>query len=165
MDHTKSYTINGTIFQEFLGLLGRMTHSNLIRQVEYLKVENEILRSKLPVRITTTPAEKRRLIRYGLPLGGQIKDIISIVAYSSFRRWASEGVTNKKLPTRGRPRKTLQETIDLIIRMAKENKLWGYNRIKAELKKLDISSLSATAIKKILIKNGIEPSPKRKEDS
>ena len=165
MDHTQSYTVNGTIFQEFLGLLGKMTHSNLIRQVEYLKVENEILRSKLPVRITTTPAERRRLIKYGLPLGGGIKNLISIVAYSSFRRWASVGVTNKKPPARGRPRKTLQETIDLIVRMAKENKLWGYNRIKAELKKLDILSLSATAIKTILIENGIEPSPKRKEDS
>jgi hypothetical protein len=50
-----------------------MTHSNLIRQIEYMKVENEILRSKLPKRITTTPAEKRRLIKYGLPLRGQIK--------------------------------------------------------------------------------------------
>jgi len=40
MDYTKSYTINGSLFQEFLGLLGKMTHSNLIRQIEYMKVEN-----------------------------------------------------------------------------------------------------------------------------
>lgn len=78
MYYTKSYTINGNLFQEFLGLLGKMTHSNLIRQIEYLKVENEILRSKLPKRITTTPAEKRRLIKYGFPLGGQIKNVIPI---------------------------------------------------------------------------------------
>jgi len=25
MDYTKSYTINGPLFQEFLGLLGKMT--------------------------------------------------------------------------------------------------------------------------------------------
>ena len=66
MDHTKSYTINSSLFQEFLRLLGKMTHSNLIRQIEYMKVENEILRSKLPKRITTAPAEKRRLIKYGV---------------------------------------------------------------------------------------------------
>jgi len=164
MDFTKPYTINSSLFQEFLGLLGRMTHSNLIRQVEYMKVENEILRSKLPKRITTTPSEKRRLIKYGLPLRGQIKGIISIVSYSTFRRWIAEGVTKKQLK-RGRPRKTTQEIIDLIIRMAKENKLWGYGRILAELKKLNVSRLSRSAIKLILLRNGIEPSPKRKEDS
>ena len=106
MDYTKSYTINGTLFQEFLGLLGKMTHSNLLRQIEYMKVENEILRSKLPKRITTTPSQKRRLIKYGLPLRGQIKSIITIVGYSTFRRWVAEGVTNKKPVKRGRPRKT-----------------------------------------------------------
>ena len=59
MNHTNSYTINSSLFQEFLGLLGNMAHSDLIRQIEYIKVENEILRSKLPKRITTTPAEKK----------------------------------------------------------------------------------------------------------
>ena len=164
MDYTKSYTINGNLFQEFLGLLGKMTHSSLMRQIEFMKVENEILRSKLPKRITTTPAEKRRLIKYGLPLYGQIKSIISIVGYSTFRRWAAEGVS-KKQPKRGRPRKTQQEIIDLIVRMAKENKLWGYNRILAELRKLDILRISRSYIKTILFQNGIEPVAKRKEDS
>jgi len=164
MDYTKSYTINGTLFQEFLGLLGRMTHSNLLRQIEYMKVENEILRSKLPKRITTTPSQKRRLIKYGLPLRGQIKHVITIVGYSTFRRWVAEGVTNKP-PARGRPRRTAQEIVDLIVRMARENKLWGYGRIKAELKKLNVSRISLSAISAILARNGIEPVPKRKEDS
>ena len=146
-------------------IMPEMTHSSLIRQIEYMKVENEILRSKLPKRITTTSCEKRRLIRYGLPLRGQIKRIISIVNYSTFRRWVAEGVTNKKPPKRGRPRKTTQEIIDLIVRMAKENKLWGYGRIMAELKKLNLLRMSRTAIVTILLQNGIEPVPKRKEDS
>ena len=30
------------VFQEFLTLLGKMVHSDLIRQIEYLKVENQI---------------------------------------------------------------------------------------------------------------------------
>jgi len=59
-----------------------------------------------------------------MPLRGQIKRIISIVSYSTFRRWIAEGVTKKQLK-RGRPRKTTQEIIDLIVRMAKENKLQG----------------------------------------
>lgn len=124
MDYTKSYTINGNLSQEFLGLLGKMTHSNLLRQIEFMKVENEILRSKLPKRVTTSPAEKRRLIKYGLPLHGQIKSVISIAGYSTFRRWVAEGVRPKEIK-RGRPRMTSQDIIDLVIRMAKENKLWG----------------------------------------
>jgi len=60
MNYTDSYTINGTVFQEFLTLLGKMVHGNLMRQIEYLKVENEILRGKLPKRVTATPAETSR---------------------------------------------------------------------------------------------------------
>jgi len=47
MSGTVTYTRNNWIFQEFLLLLGHMVHSNLIRQIDYLKVENQILRSKL----------------------------------------------------------------------------------------------------------------------
>lgn len=165
MNYTNSYTINGSLFQEFLSLLGKMTQGQLIRQIEYIKVENEILRSKLPRRITTTPAEKRRLIKYGVPLGGQIKQVISIVGYSTFRRWIADGVTGKNAPKRGRPRKTTQEIIDLIIRMAKENHLWGYGKIMGELKKLGLLRFTRNTLKNILIQNGIDPSPKRKEDS
>ncbi|MBP7836130.1 MAG: hypothetical protein KA022_01475, partial [Candidatus Omnitrophica bacterium] len=114
MNYTNSYTITSSLFQEFLGLLGKMTQGQLIRQIEFMKVENEILRTKLPRRITTSPAEKRRLIKYGLPLRGQIKQIISIVGYSTFRRWVTDGITSKTPPKRGRPKKTTQEIIDLI---------------------------------------------------
>lgn len=165
MNYTKSYTMNSSLFQEFLELLGNMTHGNLIRQIEYIKVENKILRSKLPQWVSTTTAEKRRLIKYGLPLRGQIKNTISIVGYSTFRRWVTKGVTAKKEPKRGRPRKTNQEIIDIIVRMAKENHLWGYGRLMGELKKLNILRLSRNGIKAVLIQNGIDPSPKRKEDS
>ena len=164
MNYTNSYTINSNLFQEFLFLLGKITQGNLIRQMEYLKVENEVLRSKLPERITTTASEKRRIIKYGLPLGGQIKQVISIVSYSTFRRWVNRDVLGK-VPKRGRPRRTTQEIIDIIVRMAKENCLWGYGKIMGELKKLNILRMSRNTVKRILIRNGIDPSPKRKEDS
>jgi hypothetical protein len=38
-----------------------MTQGQLIRQIEYMKIENEILRSKLPHRITTTQPRKDAL--------------------------------------------------------------------------------------------------------
>gem|GEM_PF-2234262 len=129
MTHTQSYTINGCIFQEFLLLLGRVVHSDLIRQMEYLKVENDILRNKCPKRITTTPAEKRKLIKYGLACRGRIKGIIFIVSYSTFRRWVNGDIANKYRPSKqGKPRKTTQEIIDLIIRLARENCLFAQYR-------------------------------------
>jgi len=86
MSGSVTYTRNNWIFQEFLLLLGHMVHSNLVKQIDYLKVENQILRSKLGKRVTLSPSEKQRLIKYGLPLGGSIKRFISIVSYSTFRR-------------------------------------------------------------------------------
>ena len=158
------YTTNNSLFQEFLMLLGHLVHSRLIRQIEYLKVENQILRKKIKGRVNVTPAEKRRIIKYGLPLGGDIKKLISIVSYSSFRRWAtSKEPPGKESSKRGRPR-TKQEIRNLVIRLAKENN-WGYTRILGELKKLGIASLSRNTIKNILKENGLDPAPKRSEDT
>ena len=124
----------GFLPEGFLGLLGRMVYPDLMRQMEFLKVEHEILRSKCPERITTTADEKYRLLKYGLPLGGALKNMISIVHYSTFRRWVTCDPRVKE-DKRGRPRTTPKEIIDLIILMAKENLSWGYPRIRAELKK------------------------------
>ena len=129
-------TPQNKIFQYFLSMLGKMVHADLIRQNEYLKVENEILKSKLPQQIRTTYQEKMKLIRYGLRLGGNIKKVISIVHYGTFRRWVSAfelGCLRKNIKL-GRPRTTTQEIINLIVRMAKENLDWGYGRIMGELK-------------------------------
>lgn len=158
-------TPQNKLFQQFLNILGQMVHGQLIRENEYLKVENEILRSKICGQIRTTYQEKLKLIRYGLRVGGRIKKVISIVGYSTFRRWvnAFEGgsLHRKKI---GRPRTTTKEVIELIIRMAKENLDWGYGRIMGELKKLNLKR-GRNTIKRIMIENGLNPVPKRYEDS
>lgn len=160
-------TPQNKVFQYFLTVLGQMVHSNLVRQIEFLKAENGILRSKINTQvIRMTYQEKIRLIKFGLPLGGSIKRIISIVNYSTFRRWVNDfddGKLKKNVKF-GRPRRTAQDVIDLIIRMAKENLSWGYGRIMGELKKLDINK-GRTTIKRIMIANGLDPTPKRYEDS
>ena len=45
------FTTDNWVFQEFLVLVGKMVHGDLVRRMEYLKVENQILRSKLGRRI------------------------------------------------------------------------------------------------------------------
>ena len=158
-------TPQNKVFQHFLAVLGKMVHADLVRQNEYLMVENKILRSKLGKQVRTTYPEKIKLIRYGLPIGGNIKKLISIVDYSTFRRWIKDlnsgMLQSKRL---GRPRKTSKEIIELIIRMATDNLDWGYGRIMGELKKLGIKK-GRTTIKHIMIENGLDPAPKRYEDS
>ncbi len=41
-------------------VLAQATDRELARYVQFLKAENEILRARLPKRIVTTPAERRR---------------------------------------------------------------------------------------------------------
>ena len=61
-------------------LCGRACVGDLVRQIDYLKIENQILRRKLPGRVPLSAAERRRLIRFGLPLGRVLHDLISIVS-------------------------------------------------------------------------------------
>lgn len=154
------------IFSELLSLLGRMTQENLTHQIKYLKVENEILRKRVGRSIRPTPLERRRLLKFGIPLGKDIKGIISIIRYETFLLWARGYKRNKdpeKVKKRGRP-KTLKETRELVVRLAKEN-AWGYVRILGELKKLGIKRLSKSSIKNILKENSLDPSPERSRDS
>ena len=58
--------------------------------MQYLKIENHILRSKLPRRVTVTPAERSRLLKFGRLVGPAIKELISIVHPQMFARWVRE---------------------------------------------------------------------------
>jgi putative transposase len=82
-----------------LHLIARATHDELARQVHYLKVENEILRSRLPRRITVTPAERMRLLRLGTLVGPAIRELITIVSLRTFAAWMSGDLR----PQRERP--------------------------------------------------------------
>src|ERR687891_190188 len=59
----------------------------------------------------------------------------------------------------GRP-PLFPETVDLILRLARENPRWGYLRIRGELLKLGIR-VSATTIRSVLRRNGLGPAPRR----
>ena len=79
-------------------LLAYATDKQLAKYLEYLKVENRILRNKLPKRITITLAERKQLIKHGKPLCKAIKDLITIVSPRTFARWMSGVETPQKKP-------------------------------------------------------------------
>ena len=71
-------------------MLMSLTQQELARQIAYLKKENEILRARLPERICTTKAERKKLLKSGRKFGPKLRELISIVKYESFLRWVRE---------------------------------------------------------------------------
>src|SRR5262245_49060314 len=134
--------------QPLLLLLARLTDRQLAGVVQYLKAENEILRSRLPRRITISPRDKQRLIKFGRQLGVAIKDFVSIVTPRTFMRWVNGDARHKRTtsPCRppGRPR-TAEDLRDLVLRIARETG-WGYTRILGELKKLGLGTVCRSTV-------------------
>jgi hypothetical protein len=60
----------GRVFQPLLFFLAQCTRNQLIRQLEYPKAENEMLRKRVPKqRIWLDPDERSRLLELALAIG------------------------------------------------------------------------------------------------
>jgi hypothetical protein len=57
------------LFHPLLLLIAKSTDSELARQVEYLKAENQILRKRVTKQLRLDEAEKRRLVKLGQAAG------------------------------------------------------------------------------------------------
>lgn len=149
--------------RSLLLVIAGSTQRELARQVRYLTVENEILRSKLPARITISPKDRQRLVKFGAKLGSALHQLVTIVTPGTFLRWIREDKRAGKRPTapakRGR-RRTAEDIRKLVIKLAREN-TWGYARIVGELKKLGIRSVKKSTVRNILKAEGLDPCPKR----
>ena len=154
------------LFQPLLFVLARCTRNELIRQIEFLKAENRILRQRVPKkRIFLSEDEKTQLIELGQAIGPALKHLLTIVSYRTYRRWVRSisGECPAPKKTIGRPR-TKEEIRELILKLARETD-WGYTRIMGELKKLGIKPPSRTTVKNILKENGFDPGPNRGKGS
>ena len=75
-------------FQSLLFMLAGCSDDRLIRQNEMLKAENEMLRKRVPKKnIHLKPQERERLLKLGLAVGPSVRHLLTIVSYSTFRRW------------------------------------------------------------------------------
>lgn len=158
-----------TLFPSFFLMLANATDRELARHIQYLKTENRILRDKLPKRITVTPAERQRLLKYGKPLGKALRDLITIVSARTFTRWLNGETVAAKSSKDGKPAglgrpKTPQDIRELVLRLARQN-AWGYTRILGELKKLGVGKISRSTVIKILKDAGMDTGPRRGQGS
>jgi transposase InsO family protein len=146
--------ITGTVDQE------------LLLRNEYLVTENRILRNQITGRVRLTNSERKTLAEIGQKLGKQaLKEIATIVTPDTILGWHRklvaqkfDGSAQRKAP--GRP-KVDPELEALIVRMAQENRSWGYDRIVGALANLGLT-VSDQTVGNVLKRHGIAPAPERK---
>ena len=156
--------------KQWLRLLAYVTGSvnqELLLQNEYLAAENRILRAKLPSRLRLGDPERATLAEIGKRLGRKALGEVACIAKPDtilawYRRLIArkfDGSKHRQYP--GRPR-TQPELEALVVRMARENSGWGYDRIVGALANLG-HRLSDQTVGNILRRHGIAPAPKRSQ--
>lgn len=149
----------GRVFHPLLFLLARCTKNQLIRQIEFLKAENQILRSRVPGRfVRVKPAERARLMKLAEGLGPALKQLITVVRYDTYLTWLREADKERVPKKIGRPR-TAEALRTLVVRIGTETG-WGYTRVMGEMKKLGIKPPSRSTVQRILTANKLGPDPK-----
>src|SRR5215813_7423447 len=151
--HLLAY-ITGTVDQELL-----------VRNA-YLVTENRMLRDQLKGRLRLSDGERKALAAIGQKLGKQaLAEVATIVKPATILAWhrklvaqKCDGSKQRKAP--GRPR-IAPELEALIVRMAQENRSWGYDRIVGALANLGLT-VSDQTVGNVLKRHGIAPAPERK---
>jgi len=149
----------------FLVQVQRLFQKDLALENDYLRQENQILRSKFKQRLPLTDADRRLLVKYGMRVKDRLADIATIVKPETILAWNRRMKRNKwtydSTPKKaGRPNRS-RATGDLVVRLAEDNGSWGYKRIAGELQKLGHKA-SPSYVRDILKSHGILPSPNRK---
>src|SRR5450631_1487804 len=133
--------------------------------IEYLQEENRILKERLGGRrIRFTDAERCRLARKAHALGRKVlNELHTLVTPDTLLRWHREMIACKWNYSRrrgaGRPR-VMQTIVNLVLRMALENRSWGYTRIQGAMANLG-HEVGRGTIANILREYGIDPAPER----
>ncbi len=134
---------------------------------DYLMAENRILRNQINGRVQLTDNERRELAEIGAKLGKKaLAEIATIAQPDTILAWnrkfaTPKADTSEPLKSVGRPRVD-KEIEDLVIRMARENRSWGYDRIQGALKHLGYT-ISDQTVGNILKRHSISPAPERKK--
>ena len=146
--------ITGTVDQE------------LLLRNEYLAAENRILKAQLKTPLRLSDAERMTLAEIAHRLGRKaLEDVANVVKPDTLLGWYRrliarkfDGSKSRRYP--GRPR--IDDEIEQwVVRMAKENSDWGYDRIVGAMANLGYR-LSDQTVGNILHRNGISPAPARK---
>src|SRR3954449_7362144 len=147
-----------------IALAGWMNHRQY-QVIDYLREENRVLREQLGERrLRFNDDQRRRLAARAKGLGRKLlTEVASLVTPETLLAWHRKLIAQKYDGSRqrgpGRPR-TAQEIEALVVRLAEENRDWGYRRLQGALSHLG-HDLARSTIAAILERHGIEPAPER----
>jgi transposase InsO family protein len=151
----------------FLGFRGLMRLVGLGPAPEEKDVEIAVLRHELGVlrrqvvRPRCTPGDRAVLASLARLLPREQWRIF-LPTPATLLRWHRELVARRwTFPHTGRRRGGLpEETIELVLRLARENTRWGCLRIVGQARKVGVR-VSATSVRAILRRHGLGPAPRR----
>ena len=157
-------------WQLFFVILAGWVNRQQQQAIEYLRTENQVLKDiHGKKRILLSDDHRRRLAVKGKILGRKrLGEIGTLFTPDTILRWHRILVANKwdyseQRRSAGRP-PTSQEVVELVLRIARENPTWGYNRIQGALANLG-HVVSDQTVGNILKGHGIEPAPERKRQT
>jgi putative transposase len=158
-------------WQLYIGILAGWFNRQQQEAIDYLRTENQVLKEKLgKKRILLNDDQRRRLAVKGKILGRKrLYEVGTLFTPDTILRWHRLLIAKKwdysdrreKKP--GRPPIT-DEVKKLVVRMARENPTWGYDRIQGALSNLG-HGVSDQTIGNILKEHGVEPAPDRKRQT
>jgi hypothetical protein len=133
--------------------------------LDYLREENRVLKEQLGGRrLRLNDDQRRRLASKAKLLGRRLlAQVATIVTPETLLAWHRKLIARKydgtahRTPGRSR---TAGEIEALVVRMAEQNRDWGYRRIEGALINLG-HELARSTIARILARHGIEPAPER----
>jgi putative transposase len=154
-------------WKHLLAYITGLVDQELLRRNEYLVTENRSLRQQIKGRVRVTDTERKTLAEMGKKLGKQaLEEVATIVKPETILRWHRKLIAQKfdgSQTRQGPGRQGIDEEIEaLILRFARENRSWGYDRIIGALAQLGYT-VSDQTIGNILKRHGIPPAPKRKQ--
>jgi transposase InsO family protein len=161
--HDMSRTLDP--FRFLLVAVAGWMNQRQLRVIDYLREENRVLHEQLGGRrMRLNDDQRRRLATKAKSLGRQmLAEVATIVTPETLLAWHRKLIaqkydgSGKRAP--GRPR-TAREIETLVVRMAEENRDWGYRRIQGALSNLG-HKIARSTIADILGRHGIEPAPQR----
>ena len=158
-------------WQLFLVILAGWMNRQQQEVIEYLRTENQVYKEKFgKKRILLDDDQRRRLAVKGKVLGRKrLEEVGTLFTPDTILRWHRMLVAKKwdysdrRKKTPGRPPLS-DEIRQLVVRMARENPSWGYDRIAGAMQNLG-HDVSDQSVGNILKAHGIDPARDRKRQT
>ena len=142
-----------------------MVNQELLLKNEYLVAENRILKAHIRGRLRLSDGEKATLAEIAKRVGRKaLTQIARVAKPDTILAWYRSLVArkfdgSKQRAARGR-RRVGQEVEDLVVKLARSNAGWGYDRIVGALANLG-HSVSDQTVGNILRRRGVPPASER----